>query len=418
MGQYDKSEVVIVGAGPAGMFLAYLLVTNGISVRVLERHPDFKREFRGEGIQPSVIQTLDELGFLPYLIAHGVAVSAHQAQIFLDERPVATLDGSEADAENFGLIVFQEGFLEFLHQQCNQYEHYRLDMGVTVTGIVRDDVRVVAVNTRTRNGKEAVVEGGFFIATAGRGTGLRSQAGLSAEVLESSFDIYWMKFDPASVPGGGALVPDGFHAYLQDESMFIFYRTYDQRIQVAWGKRGWNAAGLRDLAGLKTQLLREAPARYREMITEQFSEKTERQLLKVACDRLHAWHVPGMLFLGDAAHTMSPVAGQGINLAIRDSIVAANHMIRARAGAQPWDSALCQAIEDERRPEVEAMQTFQVRLGYLMLGAPRLQRRMFFWCGLPLLAALGLRQRLVRQVQRGVAHLRVENPALMQEVDD
>ncbi len=129
------------------MLLAYLLVTNGISVRVLERHPDFKREFRGEGIQPSVMQTLDELGFLPHLLERGIAVSAHQAQIFLDGQPVATLDGSEAEAGDFGLIVFQEGFLEFLHQQCSQYEHYRLDMGVTVTGIVREDGRVAAVKS-------------------------------------------------------------------------------------------------------------------------------------------------------------------------------------------------------------------------------------------------------------------------------
>jgi 2-polyprenyl-6-methoxyphenol hydroxylase-like FAD-dependent oxidoreductase len=410
MGYSGKPEVVIVGAGPGGMLLAYLLVTNGIAVHVLERHPDFKREFRGEGIQPSVMQTLDELGFLPQLVKRGIAVSAHQAQIFLDGRPVATLDGSEAEAGDFGLIVFQEGFLEFLHQQCSQYEHYRLDMGVTVTGIVADDGRVVAVKTRARDGKESSVEGDFFITAAGRGTGLRGQAGLTAEVFESSFDIYWMKFDPAGLPGGSALVPDGFHAYLQDESMFIFYRTYDQRIQVAWGKRGWNAAGLRDLSSLRAQLLRESPPAFRELIAQQFSEKTERQLLKVACDRLDAWHVPGMLFLGDAAHTMSPVAGQGINLAIRDGIVAANHMIRTLAEGRTWDSAMCQAIEDERRPEIEAMQTFQVRLGYLMLGAPRLQRRLFFRYGLPLLSLLGLRRRFVRQVQRGVTDLRVEYP--------
>lgn len=70
-----------------------------------------------------------------------------------------------------------------------------------------------------------------------------------------------------------------------------------------------------------------------------------------AGDRLDVWHVPGMLFIGDAAHTMSPVAGQGINLVIRDSIVTANHMLRARAEEKPWDSHMCQAIEDERRPE-------------------------------------------------------------------
>jgi 2-polyprenyl-6-methoxyphenol hydroxylase-like FAD-dependent oxidoreductase len=79
----EQPDVVIIGAGPTGMILAYLLVTNGISVRVLERHPDFKREFRGEGIQPSVMAVLDELGFMPVLLEKGIAIPAQQAKIFL-----------------------------------------------------------------------------------------------------------------------------------------------------------------------------------------------------------------------------------------------------------------------------------------------------------------------------------------------
>jgi 2-polyprenyl-6-methoxyphenol hydroxylase-like FAD-dependent oxidoreductase len=49
----DKPRVVIAGAGPAGMILAYQLARRGVPVRVLERHPDFEREFRGELIGPS-----------------------------------------------------------------------------------------------------------------------------------------------------------------------------------------------------------------------------------------------------------------------------------------------------------------------------------------------------------------------------
>jgi 2-polyprenyl-6-methoxyphenol hydroxylase-like FAD-dependent oxidoreductase len=48
--------IVIVGAGPAGMMLAYQLAANGISVRVFERHKDFEREFRGEFAQPSLLE--------------------------------------------------------------------------------------------------------------------------------------------------------------------------------------------------------------------------------------------------------------------------------------------------------------------------------------------------------------------------
>ncbi len=112
--ELGKPEVVIIGAGPAGMFLAYLLVTNGISVRVIERHPDFSREFRGEGIQPSVMKAFDELGFLSHLIEQGIAVQAHQAKIFMDDREVVTLDGLEAGMNDFGLIDCISGRLSQL----------------------------------------------------------------------------------------------------------------------------------------------------------------------------------------------------------------------------------------------------------------------------------------------------------------
>ena len=48
-------RVVIVGGGPAGMMLAWQLASSGVEVRVLERHPDFRREFRGELMQRSVV---------------------------------------------------------------------------------------------------------------------------------------------------------------------------------------------------------------------------------------------------------------------------------------------------------------------------------------------------------------------------
>jgi 2-polyprenyl-6-methoxyphenol hydroxylase-like FAD-dependent oxidoreductase len=81
------------------------------------------------------------------------------------------------------------------------------------------------------------------------------------------------------------------------------------------------------------------------------NEAAERQQLSVVCDRLSSWRVPGVLLLGDAAHTMSPVGAQGLNVAIRDAIVAANHLIRAHRAGQPFSDALVVGIEAERRPE-------------------------------------------------------------------
>jgi 2-polyprenyl-6-methoxyphenol hydroxylase-like FAD-dependent oxidoreductase len=48
------------------------------------------------------------------------------------------------------------------------------------------------------------------------------------------------------------------------------------------------------------------------------------KLLSVQANRLRRWHRPGLLFIGDAAHAMSPVDGVGINLAIADAVAAAN----------------------------------------------------------------------------------------------
>jgi 2-polyprenyl-6-methoxyphenol hydroxylase-like FAD-dependent oxidoreductase len=85
--------------------------------------------------------------------------------------------------------------------------------------------------------------------------------------------------------------------------------------------------------------------------------------LSVVVGRCPRWHRPGLLLLGDAAHPMSPVRAQGINLALRDVIVAANHLVPVLAGSSaPDPAALNQAlarIQAEREPEIIEAQQLQ-----------------------------------------------------------
>src|SRR5262249_17204402 len=64
-------------------------------------------------------------------------------------------------------------------------------------------------------------------------------------------------------------------------------------------------------------------------------------LLGVIAGRLESWAAPGLLLLGDAAHPMSPIGGQGINMALRDALVAANHLcpVLTRGAAADIDAA-------------------------------------------------------------------------------
>src|ERR1700688_2383654 len=54
----------VVGGGPAGMMLGYLLARRGVRVTVLEKHQDFFRDFRGDTVHPSTLEVFHELGLL------------------------------------------------------------------------------------------------------------------------------------------------------------------------------------------------------------------------------------------------------------------------------------------------------------------------------------------------------------------
>ena len=59
-----KTSCCVVGGGPAGMMLGFLLARAGIEVLVLEKHADFFRDFRGDTIHPSTLELMRELGLL------------------------------------------------------------------------------------------------------------------------------------------------------------------------------------------------------------------------------------------------------------------------------------------------------------------------------------------------------------------
>ena len=60
----DKTTCCIVGGGPAGVMLGYLLARSGVAVTVLEKHKDFFRDFRGDTVHPSTLEVMYELGLL------------------------------------------------------------------------------------------------------------------------------------------------------------------------------------------------------------------------------------------------------------------------------------------------------------------------------------------------------------------
>ncbi len=400
-----REETVIVGGGPAGMLLAYLLVEAGERVHLLERHPDFHREFRGEGIQLSVLRLLRQLGLLDTLLAEGIARPAHAARIHLDDRPLASLEG-DGDDPDFGLILFQSRFLDWLHARLEATGRYRATFSAVAEDFVYEDGPAAGVVVRQGHERQTI-RGRDVVVAAGRGTGLRGRLGIPVTPVDTHFNILWMRLPP---PANPALVPDGFRAYLTGDAVFILYLAGDGGLQMAWGRRDERGLKAKDFETRRRLLLADAPAPLRPELEAGFTPETRTQFLRVQSDRAERWYAPGVLLIGDAAHTMSPVGGQGINLAMRDAVVAANLLLEAHAEGHGIDDALGRRFQALRQGEVAAMQTFQRQLGYFMLGAPRWQIQGFFRLALPVLGALGIRRRLLERVQQGVTEVRFAPP--------
>jgi 2-polyprenyl-6-methoxyphenol hydroxylase-like FAD-dependent oxidoreductase len=83
--------------------------------------------------------------------------------------------------------------------------------------------------------------------------------------------------------------------------------------------------------------------------------------LTVGVDRLTAWHKPGVLCIGDAAHTMSPIGGVGINLAIQDAVAAANILARPLREGRLTEADLA-SVQGRRQRPTQIIQYLQVQI--------------------------------------------------------
>src|SRR5438874_234493 len=63
-----QTSCCIVGGGPGGAVLALLLARQGVPVTLLEAHEDFDRDFRGDALQPAVLELMDQLGLADRLL--------------------------------------------------------------------------------------------------------------------------------------------------------------------------------------------------------------------------------------------------------------------------------------------------------------------------------------------------------------
>ncbi|MCP9815765.1 FAD-dependent monooxygenase [Synechococcus sp. GreenBA-s] len=395
----NRCGVLVVGAGPAGATLALQLARAAVPVTLVEARDGFARQFRGDALMPSGLEALARMGLwdlverLPRRPLDGWSVRVEGRELFWVAEPLGSLQPCT--------LVRQQDLLEAVLAEGRRLPTLQWRSGVAVTGLLREGERVVGV--RLADGEE--LPAALVVVADGRDSPLRQQAGLTLHRPAAPIDVLWFRLpghpqlerrnDFLTLVGGGAIASafGGADGHLQIGWVVAPGEPQPQLTAPAWCER---------FAALAPPWLAEHCQRSAAALQGPLR-------LRVQVGLAPRWWRPGLLLLGDAAHPMSPVRAQGINMALRDSLVAAEALIPlwcapdgAGAAGPPlvWErlDRTLAAIQARREPEIRRMQALQAaeaRQGRLI--AHQAQLRRLLAAAAPLLGPLAKASWLRRQ---------------------
>ncbi len=348
----EQTTCCIVGGGPAGAMLALLLARQGIAVTLLEAHHDFDRDFRGDTLHASALEILDSIGLAERLLQLRHARVSHLNVPTRAGAVLVNVFGTLKSKFPYITVMAQTRFLEFITAEAARYPNFRLVMGARVEGLIEEAGVVRGVRYHGPQGK-GELRAALTVGADGRFSIVRKLAGMELVKTSSPIDVLWFRVsrratDPAQTLG--ARVSGGLFVILIDR--FDYWQVGCVIVKGGYGRI--RAAGLE---ALRQSLARAAPE-WAERFDE-LQEWKQMAVLSVESSRLKRWHRPGLLFIGDAAHVMSPVGGVGINYAIQDAVVACNVLsAKLAAGLQIEEHDLAE-VQRQREWPTRIIQLFQ-----------------------------------------------------------
>lgn len=396
-------DVVVVGAGPGGVVMAYLLARSGVKVALLERHVQLDREFRGYFFQPLVVKLLDDMGLLAGLLQEEHCRTSSFR--FIDrKKELFAVNFSELPPPyNYGLLIHQPLFLQYMIDQASKFANFTYYNGTRAAGLLREGEAVAGIRA-VRGQEEWAMKSRLTIGADGRFSTIRKLSGTRMKQEKHALDFLW--FDVPGQPGG----PSGdIRIQIEREGMLIYTPKGPDLTQVGWVIPKGTYADIRQqgLDIFKRQMMAVDPQI--GPLLSHLRDFRQVSVLDIQVAMAKEWVRDGLMLIGDAAHTASPFSGQGNSLAIQDAVEA--HDVIARALKQPGGvipADRLQAFEHARRGPVGKMMRIQrMQAKMIAFDHPlfvRLRRTM-----LPLLRRTPIFKKMRDTIAMGAAPIRVRH---------
>lgn len=351
-----ESQVVIVGGGPVGLYLAGLLHQSGISCRVLEKRPDIDPHSKSLGIHPVSLELFQEAGIIDPFLEQGLRIKRGHA--FIDTDKAGAISFEECPKPfNYILSLPQNKTEQILENWLNHLDPDILIRNAVFSSFCQSEESVLT--TYSSGNKQESIRSLFLIGCDGKESAVREQAGISFHGSPYP-DTYIMgDFSDTTEFGSDAAV------YLHQDGLVECFPLPD-------GKRRWVIKTDAFLRTVNRELIESAVF---ARLGHDLSKADNYMLSSFGVQHYLAgtFHKGRVLLAGDAAHVVSPIGGQGMNLGWLDAKDLADTLagILQRTGKTAKENELLKLNEYSNRRKKIARQAARRAELNMWLGRKR-----------------------------------------------
>lgn len=375
---------LVVGNGAVGATTACLLADAGFSVVVLDgiaRLPshDEPWDLRTYSITPASRRILSACGAWQRLDPARIAAYDRMEVWEASQGAALGFDAGELARTALGYILEQSALVSALHASLRARPAVRVESGFVEELLPGD----ACAHVKIRHGGHLAARA--IAACDGAESVLRGLVGIELDARAYPQNAVIANVETTAPHGHVAR-----QVFLRDGPLAFLPLPDPARCSVVWSMAPEAA----------TQALACDEAAFRASLTEAFQQRlgtvtaTSRRLaFPLRLQHARRYHADRVVLVGDSAHLMHPLAGQGLNVGLLDAAVLAEQAARLGKRALVEPDALFRRYERQRRGEVQAMLLATDGLNRLFL-APSLVPRWLVSAGMRLTQQLPLAKQL------------------------